>query len=180
MPGARIHPYHQQRPPVQAPPPSAVASSLPSHPSHHDVVHTIFIAGLPEDVKERELQNLLRWLPVAAKDALHEMVSDVKLKSLLHIEMVKNNLVVKSGILTDYDAFDMHGCYPVPPVLPMPNPTPVAPQSIYVPVKTGCYYEKSVADIVHDGTKESTTKGYSNDKSGCYMLFIENLLEEIH
>lgn len=26
-------------------------------------VRTIFISGLPEDVKERELQNLLRWLP---------------------------------------------------------------------------------------------------------------------
>lgn len=26
-------------------------------------VRTIFISGLPEDAKERELQNLLRWLP---------------------------------------------------------------------------------------------------------------------
>lgn len=26
-------------------------------------VRTIFITGLPDDVKERELQNLLRWLP---------------------------------------------------------------------------------------------------------------------
>lgn len=26
-------------------------------------MRTIFISGLPEDVKERELQNLLRWLP---------------------------------------------------------------------------------------------------------------------
>lgn len=26
-------------------------------------VRTIFISGLPTDVKERELQNLLRWLP---------------------------------------------------------------------------------------------------------------------
>ncbi|XP_041002438.1 RNA-binding protein with multiple splicing 2-like [Juglans microcarpa x Juglans regia] len=63
-------------------------------------VRTIFITGLPEDVKERELLNLLRWWPsyeasqvnfkgekpmgfalfstaqlvVAAKDALQEMV----------------------------------------------------------------------------------------------------------
>ncbi|KAE8678228.1 hypothetical protein F3Y22_tig00111427pilonHSYRG00063 [Hibiscus syriacus] len=27
------------------------------------IVRTIFITGLPENVKERELQNLLRWLP---------------------------------------------------------------------------------------------------------------------
>lgn len=26
-------------------------------------MRTIFISGLPEDVKERELLNLLRWLP---------------------------------------------------------------------------------------------------------------------
>ncbi|GKF68795.1 RNA-binding protein with multiple splicing 2, partial [Tanacetum coccineum] len=26
-------------------------------------IRTIFISGLPEDVKERELQNLMRWLP---------------------------------------------------------------------------------------------------------------------
>ena len=26
-------------------------------------MRTIFISGLPEDVKERELQNMLRWFP---------------------------------------------------------------------------------------------------------------------
>nr|GMD32234.1 RNA-binding protein with multiple splicing 2 [Ipomoea batatas] len=34
----------------------------PNRPPN-DEVRTIFISGLPEDVKERELQNLLRWLP---------------------------------------------------------------------------------------------------------------------
>ncbi|KAI7996655.1 Protein REVEILLE 8 [Camellia lanceoleosa] len=73
-------------------------------------VRTIFISSLPEDVKERELQNLLRWLPsyealqvnfkgehrmsfalfttplfpIAAKDALQEMVFDAESKSVLH------------------------------------------------------------------------------------------------
>ncbi|PPD94228.1 hypothetical protein GOBAR_DD08740 [Gossypium barbadense] len=110
MAGAGIHPYHQQWPPVR----------------------TIFIMGLPEDVKERELQNLLRWLPgyeasqvnykgekpmgfalfssarlaVAAKDALQEMVFDAESKSLLHVEMAKKNLFVKRGIVTDSDAYD--------------------------------------------------------------------------
>ena len=46
--GAKIHPYHQQWSPTSTPPPS-------------DEVHTIFISGLLEDVKERELHNLLRW-----------------------------------------------------------------------------------------------------------------------
>ncbi|KAE8676780.1 Detected protein of unknown function [Hibiscus syriacus] len=121
MPGARIHPSLQQRLPVHAPPPSAAALSPPSHPSNHDEVRTIFIMGLPEDVKERELQNLMRWLPgyedsqlsfkgekpkgfalfsnakfaVAAKDALQKMVFDAKLKSLLHIEMARKILLLK-------------------------------------------------------------------------------------
>ncbi|KAF3957574.1 hypothetical protein ACB098_05G204800 [Castanea mollissima] len=129
MAGAGIHPYHQQWPPAAAaappPPPPAVASAAP--PPHappiapSDEVRTIFITGLPEDVKERELQNLLRWLPgyeasqvnfkgekpmgfalfsnaqfaLAAKDALQEMVFDAESKSVLHTEMAKKNLFVK-------------------------------------------------------------------------------------
>ncbi|XP_038992955.1 uncharacterized protein LOC120116571 [Hibiscus syriacus] len=204
MLGAGI--FLQQRPPVQASPPSAAAPSPPSHPSHHDEVRTIFIMGMPEDVKERELQNLLRWLPgfeasqvsykgekpkgfalfsnaefaVAAMDALQKIVFDAKLKSLLHIEMTRKNLVVKRGIVTVSDALDKYGCDLVPPVLPMPNSASVASPSIHVPGKAGCCDEKSAVDGVHEGTKESTTKGCSNDKYGCYTLFVENLPEKIY
>ncbi|XWS11462.1 hypothetical protein CRYUN_Cryun37aG0000300 [Craigia yunnanensis] len=139
MAGAGIHPYHQQWPPAPAaPPPSAAAPPPPPvhHPPppapSHDEVRTIFITGLPEDVKERELQNLLRWLPgyeasqvnykgekpmgfalfssaqlaIAAKDALQEMVFDAESKSVLHIEMAKKNLFVKRGIVADSNAYD--------------------------------------------------------------------------
>ncbi|KAF3957575.1 hypothetical protein ACB098_05G204800 [Castanea mollissima] len=140
MAGAGIHPYHQQWPPAAAaappPPPPAVASAAP--PPHappiapSDEVRTIFITGLPEDVKERELQNLLRWLPgyeasqvnfkgekpmgfalfsnaqfaLAAKDALQEMVFDAESKSVLHTEMAKKNLFVKRGIVADSSPYD--------------------------------------------------------------------------
>ncbi|XP_039072015.1 RNA-binding protein with multiple splicing-like [Hibiscus syriacus] len=150
MSGEGILPCNQKRPPVIAPPSSAASPSSPNHHSHHDKVRTIFISGLPTDVKERELQNLLRWLPgfeasqvsfkgkepkgfalfstakfaVAAKDTLQEMVFDDKLKSLLHIEMAKKNLVVKKGMGTDSVAVDIYSCHPVPPVLPVPNPAP--------------------------------------------------------
>ncbi|KAG6395626.1 hypothetical protein SASPL_141749 [Salvia splendens] len=150
MAGTGIHPYHQQWPPVPAPPPSATAPPPPPphpHPHPHqpalpmdnsasrpsnDEVRTIFISGLPEDVKERELQNLLRWLPgyeasqvnfkgehpmgfalfatgqhaIAAKDALQDMVFDAESKSLLHTEMAKKNLFVKRGIVADSSAYD--------------------------------------------------------------------------
>ncbi|KAL4628976.1 uncharacterized protein LOC142636133 isoform X1 [Castanea sativa] len=140
MAGAGIHPYHQQWPPAAAaappPPPPAVAAAAP--PPHappiapSDEVRTIFITGLPEDVKERELQNLLRWLPgyeasqvnfkgekpmgfalfsnaqfaLAAKDALQEMVFDAESKSVLHTEMAKKNLFVKRGIVADSSPYD--------------------------------------------------------------------------
>ncbi|KAF2286495.1 hypothetical protein GH714_017340 [Hevea brasiliensis] len=148
MAGAGIHPYHQQWPPAAAPPPPpAAAAAPPPPPIHHpppvlvdnsnrgpthDEVRTIFITGLPEDVKERELQNLLRWLPgyeasqvnykgekpmgfalfstaqlaIAAKDALQDMVFDAESKSVLHTEMAKKNLFVKRGIVADSSAYD--------------------------------------------------------------------------
>ncbi|GAV83076.1 RRM_1 domain-containing protein [Cephalotus follicularis] len=146
MAGAGIHAYghHHQWPTAAAPPqPTLAAAAAPpppppsllvdnnSRPSH-DEVRTIFITGLPEDVRERELQNLLRWLPgyeasqvnfkgekpmgfalftnaqcaLAAKDALQELVFDAESKSVLHTEMAKKNLFVKRGIVADSNAYD--------------------------------------------------------------------------
>ncbi|KAG2391517.1 uncharacterized protein HKW66_Vig0127220 [Vigna angularis] len=132
MAGTGIHPYHQQWPPAAAapPPPPPAAAAAPPHAG--DEVRTIFITGLPEDVKERELQNLLRWLPgfeasqlnfkaekpmgfalftaphqaLAAKDILQDMLFDPDTKSVLHTEMAKKNLFVKRGIGADAGAFD--------------------------------------------------------------------------
>ncbi|GER28343.1 RNA-binding (RRM/RBD/RNP motifs) family protein [Striga asiatica] len=147
MAGAGMHHYHQPWPPAAAPPPVSAAAppqppphaipspipmDSPAARAHPDEVRTIFISGLPEDVKERELQNLLRWLPgyeasqvnfkgehpigfalfataqlaVAAKDALQDMVFDADSKSVLHSEMAKKNLFVKRGIVADTNAYD--------------------------------------------------------------------------
>ncbi|XP_057504192.1 uncharacterized protein LOC130787763 isoform X2 [Actinidia eriantha] len=143
MAGAGIHPYHPQWPPSGAPPPPPDPAAFPhpqppSMPMENpnrlpiDEVRTIFISGLPEDVKERELQNLLRWLPgyeasqvnfkgehpmgfalfstpqfaIAAKDALQELVFDAESKYVLHTEMAKKNLFVKRGIVADSNAYD--------------------------------------------------------------------------
>ncbi|CAH9138913.1 unnamed protein product [Cuscuta epithymum] len=141
-----MHQYHQQwapaPPPAVAPPPPPPhlhalpqPSPMPLNDPNNlmgDEVRTVFISGLPEDVKERELQNLLRWLPgyeasqvnfkgehpmgfalfsnhqfaIAAKDALQDMVFDTESKSVLHTEMAKKNLFVKRGIVTDSNAYD--------------------------------------------------------------------------
>ncbi|CAA6672214.1 unnamed protein product [Spirodela intermedia] len=128
MAGPGIHPYHQPWAP-QPPPPIPVEN--PSRASM-DEVRTVFITGLPTDVKERELQNLLRWLPgyeasqinlkgeqpmgfalfsspqaaMAARDALQNMVFDAESKSVLHTEMAKKNLFVKRGVVADSSSFD--------------------------------------------------------------------------
>ncbi|XAR74041.1 hypothetical protein NMG60_11008200 [Bertholletia excelsa] len=145
MAGAGIHPYHQWPQAAPPPPPPAPAAGVPPPHPHpppmpmdahnrlpNDEVRTIFISGLPEDVKERELQNLLRWLPgyeasqvnfkgehpmgfalfttaqfaIAAKDALQELVFDAESNSVLHTEMAKKNLFVKRGIVADSTAYD--------------------------------------------------------------------------
>ncbi|XP_068652382.1 uncharacterized protein [Aristolochia californica] len=129
MAGPAMPPYHQQWPaPAPAPPMPVEAPTRPAT----DELRTIFISGLPQDVKERELQNLLRWLPgyeasqvnfkgeqpmgfalfstaqlaMAAKDALQDMVFDAELKSVLHTEMAKKNLFVKRGVVADPNTFD--------------------------------------------------------------------------
>ncbi|GLC43993.1 hypothetical protein PLESTB_000217700 [Pleodorina starrii] len=50
-------------PPYSYPPPySAPPASYPSGPAGADEVRTIFVTGFPADVKEREFNNLLRFL----------------------------------------------------------------------------------------------------------------------
>ncbi|XP_049932970.1 uncharacterized protein LOC116251131 isoform X2 [Nymphaea colorata] len=134
MAGAGMPPYPQPWAPSPAPPPPPMQPEIPPMrpPSTHDEVRTIFISGLPTDVKEREIQNLLRWLPgyeasqinykgeqpmgfalfstaqlaMAAKDAIQDMVFDTESKSVLHTEMAKKNLFVKRGVVTDSSSFD--------------------------------------------------------------------------
>ncbi|CAL9200709.1 unnamed protein product, partial [Musa hybrid cultivar] len=132
MAGAGMHPYHQQWVPPPAP---AVAPTVPVDTPNRppsDEIRTVFITGLPGDVKERELHNLLRWLPgfeasqinfkaeqpmgfalfstsqhaMAAKDALQDLEFDVETKSALHTEMAKKNLFVKRGVVSESSSID--------------------------------------------------------------------------
>ncbi|KAK1422542.1 hypothetical protein QVD17_25738 [Tagetes erecta] len=124
MAGNGMHQYQHQH--------QRWASPSPPVSLGGEEVRTIFISGLPEDVKERELQNLLRWLPgyeasqvnfkadvpmgfalfsaphfaIAARDALQDMLFDSESNSVLHTEMAKKNLFVKRGIVADPNSFD--------------------------------------------------------------------------
>eukprot|EP00250_Pteridium_aquilinum_P008249 c17803_g1_i1 orf=1223-2176(-) len=94
------------------------------HLFDNEEVRTIFVLGFPPDVKERELQNLLRWWPgyeasqmnfkgeqpmgfalfssaamaLSARDALQNLVFDPEANSVLRAEMAKKNLYVKRGV----------------------------------------------------------------------------------
>ncbi|XP_059623915.1 RNA-binding protein L isoform X2 [Cornus florida] len=133
-PPAGLHyPYYPpppNQPPLGAaqPQPQAVPQPLQYHPhqplayypqpSYNDV-RTLFVAGLPEDVKQREIYNLFREFPgyesshlrtatstsqpfafavfmdqqsaVAALNALNGMVFDLEKGSTLYIDLAKSN-----------------------------------------------------------------------------------------
>ncbi|XP_073060507.1 uncharacterized protein [Primulina eburnea] len=132
------HPYYQPTPPPPPPPgTSHQPPSVVSHPIHvqpqfvtyasplypnssHDQLRTLFVAGLPEDVKPREIYNLFREFPgyqssnlraptssnsqpfafatfvdqqsaVMALHALSGMVFDLEKGSTLYIDLAKSN-----------------------------------------------------------------------------------------
>lgn len=77
-PGSVHYPYYPQPPPAVAPPPQhqLVQPYYPPQPqpyapyaaplvpqAAYDEVRTLFVAGLPEDVKAREIYNLFREFP---------------------------------------------------------------------------------------------------------------------
>ncbi|KAB1212425.1 RNA-binding protein with multiple splicing 2 [Morella rubra] len=114
------HPYHlpQQFLSHQQPPYSSYAPPLVLQASH-DEVRTLFVAGLPEDVKAREIYNLFREFPgfesshlrtptqtsqpfafavfsdqqsaIVAMHGLNGMVFDLEKGSTLYIDLAKSN-----------------------------------------------------------------------------------------
>ncbi|EEF27997.1 RNA binding protein, putative [Ricinus communis] len=117
-------------PPSQPPPPPPYVPQQPLPPfatyappyvpyAGHDLVRTLFVAGLPEDVMPREIYNLFREFPgyesshlrtptqtsqpfafatfadqpsaVAAMHALNGMVFDLEKGSTLYIDLAKSN-----------------------------------------------------------------------------------------
>ena len=56
-------PYASCRYAAQYAQPPAYAQAAPAYYGHPDEVRTVFITGFPDDIKERELNNLLRFLP---------------------------------------------------------------------------------------------------------------------
>ncbi|XP_010508599.1 PREDICTED: uncharacterized protein LOC104785148 isoform X1 [Camelina sativa] len=122
--------YSQYNLPANIPPPPLGMAPIPITPAHsvylpahvsiggRDEVRTLFVAGLPEDVKPREIYNLFREFPgyetshlrssdgakpfafavfsdlqsaVAVMHALNGMVFDLEKHSTLYIDLAKSN-----------------------------------------------------------------------------------------
>lgn len=70
-------PAYGQPPPVYAQPPQqAYGAPQPAYyyqpaPAHPDEVRTVFVTGFPQDVKERELNNICRFLPGYEASQMH-------------------------------------------------------------------------------------------------------------
>ncbi|XP_052197456.1 RNA-binding protein L [Diospyros lotus] len=124
-----LHHLPQQLPPYPQPSlASSYTSALHAH-SSFDHVRTLFVAGLPEDVKPREIYNLFREFPgyesshlrtatsssqpfafavfmdqqsaVTALQALNGMVFDLEKGSTLYIDLAKSNSRSKRSRIDD-------------------------------------------------------------------------------
>ncbi|KAK1276924.1 hypothetical protein QJS04_geneDACA001582 [Acorus gramineus] len=124
--------YHQQPPPpppaveFHPPPPpgqlyhhhhhlTSYGIPPPYHPHNSDEVRTLFIAGLPEDVKSREIYSLFHEFPGYESCHLRSsgqsnqgIVFDLEKESTLYIDLAKSNSRSKRPRSDDstYNSFD--------------------------------------------------------------------------
>eukprot|EP01018_Ginkgo_biloba_P040053 Gb_05474 [translate_table: standard] len=122
-PPTQPNPYYPFPPPQHFPPPQFYAAPPAPYPAQYqpfqEEVRTLFMAGLPEDVKYREIYNLFREFPgylscqlkrsgkgsqvyafsvftdqqsaLAAMHALNDMEFDPETGAVLHIDLAKAN-----------------------------------------------------------------------------------------
>ncbi|KAJ6796284.1 putative U2 small nuclear ribonucleoprotein B'' [Iris pallida] len=125
MPAPQHYPYPSAY--ALPPPPQFVAPAAADPAASDGEVKTLFVAGLPDDVKVREIYNLFREFPgyqssqlrsqfirpyafavfadqqsaVSAKNALHGMAFDLEKESTLYVEFAKSNSRVKRARADD-------------------------------------------------------------------------------
>ncbi|KAK6923070.1 RNA recognition motif domain, partial [Dillenia turbinata] len=171
------HQYHPQPPP----PPQFVSYTQPPYPSlsSSDQVRTLFIAGLPEDVKPREIYNLFREFPgyesshlrratlstqpfafatfrdqqsaLAAIHALNGMVFDLERESTLYIDLAKSNSRSKRS-RTDEGRFGQDKRAKTSPAL-LAAPTDSGIGSVHLP---------GMGNSAHNTTAYPSTQSYGN------------------
>ncbi|KAI0488759.1 hypothetical protein KFK09_028598 [Dendrobium nobile] len=154
MAGPGIHHFHQPWAQLPPPPPSISTPpsiAVPARPTN-DEVRTIFIAGLPADVKERELHNLLRWLPGFEASQINSK-GDLPMGFAL-FSTAQHAMAAKTAYMAPPVLYAPYGGYPVTQVA-LPTPAPVPPPTVYAPVQN------------------------TKDNPPCNTLFVGNLGESV-
>ncbi|DBA88120.1 hypothetical protein WJX79_004687 [Trebouxia sp. C0005] len=186
-PAADPNAYYAAAPPPAygAPPPAY------GYQPHPDEVRTLFLTGFPEDVKERELNNVLRFLPAyeasqmhhkngmaqgfalfqngaaarAAVDSLHNMVFCEG--AVLRCEVARKNMYLKE------DTASKRGKYEHPPAAYPGYPPAAAPGAApyYPPAGAAAAPAAAAAAANRQYVSVSNTK----DNPPCNTLFVGNL-----
>eukprot|EP00891_Asterochloris_glomerata_P004342 jgi/Astpho2/4342/Aster-07431 len=173
--------------------PPAYAQAAPAYYGHPDEVRTVFITGFPDDIKERELNNLLRFLPGyeasqmnykngqaqgfalfhsgaaarAAVDQLHNMVFDET--ATIRCEVARKNMYLKDDHATKRGRFD--------------TGTGSASGSGYPAYPTGAgggyFPAPAVAAPVPAGPRQYAQISNTKDNPPCNTLFIGNLGDSV-
>ncbi|KAL8117650.1 uncharacterized protein LOC141662070 isoform X1 [Apium graveolens] len=156
IPPQQFHLHHQPPPPFD---PYAPQLQVPQ--VYHDEVRTLFVAGLPSDVKSREIYNLFREFPgyesshlrasssntqqpfafavfldqpsaVGAMHALNGLVFDLEKNSTLYIDLAKSNSRSKRS-RTDDGRSGAEKRLKGYAAFPGGNPDPAGVDSMYMP-----------------------------------------------
>ncbi|RWW73461.1 hypothetical protein BHE74_00018672 [Ensete ventricosum] len=160
-------------------------------------IRTVFITGLPGDVKERELQNLLRWFPgfeasqinfkaeqpmgfALFSTAQHAMAAKDALQVVFVFTLISVSLNSISYIAPHPPPpYDPYGGYPVPQVA-MTTPPPMQASSRYAPVQKDAYNENFGKILFIYFMSFLFILQNTKDNPPCNTLFIGNLGENVN
>lgn len=170
------------QPAYAAAPGASYAAPAPSYGAygHPDEIRTVFITGFPADVKERELNNMLRFLPGYeasqmhwkngqaqgfalfdtghgarnAMNSIHNLVFDDN--AVLRCELARKNMYLKE------DATVKRGRFEAPP-----------PHAAYYGAPAAGYYPPAPAAAT--GPRAYVPVSNTRDNPPCNTLFVGNL-----
>ncbi|KAK4395003.1 Cell wall integrity protein scw1 [Sesamum angolense] len=194
-------------PPLLLTPSSTIPIDNPAVRPPSDELRTIFISGLPEDVKERELQNLLRWLPgyeasqvnfkgehpmgfalfataqhaLAAKDALQDMVLTRSQRIVADSNTYDQSKRMRTGGDYTHTAYSTSPFHPPPPAVWGPHGYMAPPPPPYDPYAGyGVPPVPMPAPAPVPAPSSYVPVQNTKDNPPCNTLFIGNLGENIN
>eukprot|EP00258_Populus_trichocarpa_P044766 XP_024460785.1 glyceraldehyde-3-phosphate dehydrogenase, testis-specific isoform X5 [Populus trichocarpa] len=183
-------PHHLPYIPHPQPPPAPFVSyvSVPAYVPH-DQVRTLFVAGLPDDIKPREMYNLFREFPGYESSHLRTpsqnsqgMVFDLEKGSTLYIDLAKSNSRSKRS-RTDDEWSSLDKKARVSSGFSMGTPDSAGFGSVHLPgmansaFNTIGFPSAQSPGSIDDRSRNESKAGRMNNSSAppCPTLFVANL-----